>query len=74
MMSWLSTMKFFWWLSERHWLLKPFELIGDWMEDYGLDHGYIQFNDEIMKAIDGLGRDIEEYGGLQVFPINPKAG
>jgi hypothetical protein len=37
-------MKWFWALSERHWLLKPVEIIGDWMEDYGLDHGYITVN------------------------------
>jgi hypothetical protein len=50
-MTWLSTMKFFWRLSEIHWLLLPFEWIGDWMEDYGLDHEYIRFNNEIMDRI-----------------------
>lgn len=51
-MTWLSTMKFFWRLSEKHWLLLPFEWIGDWMEDYGLDHQLIQFNDEIMERLE----------------------
>lgn len=44
-------MMFFWKLSEKHWLLTPFELIGNVLEDWGLSHGYITFSDKVMESI-----------------------
>lgn len=44
-------MMFFWMLSEKHWLLKPFEMIGDFLEDWGLEHGHIKFKREFMEGI-----------------------
>ena len=52
MKMYYDLMLFFWHLSEKHWLLKPFEWLGNWMEDYGLDHGHIRFNDDIMARIE----------------------
>lgn len=44
-------MCFFWALSEKHWLLKPFEIIGDFLEDWGFKHGHIVLSDEVEEAI-----------------------
>jgi len=45
-MSWLEIMKFFWRVSEKHWLFLPFCWLGDWMEDFGLDHGFIRLKNQ----------------------------
>jgi hypothetical protein len=50
-------MLFFWRLSEKHWILRPFELIGDFLEEWGLDHGYVRFNQEIMEAIEAARKE-----------------
>jgi hypothetical protein len=44
-------MHFFWRISEKHWIFRPLAIIGNWLEDWGLYHGHIQFNAEIMARL-----------------------
>ena len=45
-------MMFFWELSEKHWLLKPFEIIGDWLEDWGLEHGHLMLAPDLLEGME----------------------
>jgi len=44
-------MCFFWALSEKHWFLRPFEKIGDFLEDWGFKNGHIVLSDKVEDAI-----------------------
>jgi hypothetical protein len=53
-------MMFFWKLSEKHWLLRPFEIIGDLLEDLGLERGYVTFNDRVISALKKASKEYDE--------------